>query len=431
MKIDTRQISIQASASNAEASSPVSLLVQIDDQDVYYFNQTGHGTLSIFSNVDDGGCHRIRLTLLASSIGAASTLEFEGIWLDKAGWISAQDVTSTIEPQTASNMYMTPASLHFEVITSLSFANPQDTITSWPSRLARLSNTSHYVFPAQDYCITSSCSPTTPLLSDVYFRSGSPGTPHYRVPHQFGVPYPSALILDVGLFDYQIFLRTKPSPHAINAFTTDFVQHLTKFILLLRSAAYPYQSMYVNQQSGTIKIDASFAYNSAPSTLRIFLLTPFTPGKRAQRLLSHAMSETVSSLQSQGDKSTFWIDTSGWLTSDDFIMSKAVIKRAEITTTNKEEVKISPKAHHRIASNLFAHLCPYLSPQPPSTISNPNATTFPSLKDITESTGCPFNKHDNYHGHLYVPAEAGMGKMMEERKIELVKKFLGMEGSFT
>jgi hypothetical protein len=160
------------------------------------------------------------------------------------------------------------------------------------------------------------------------------------------------------------------------------------------------------------------------------------------------MAEVVNTVQKNGDKSTFWIDTSGWLTTEDFLLTQdddhetnASIKledrervhgKSESTAT---QLSLTSRAHRLISTHLSAHLCPYLSshsshPPHPSTIGNTisSSPSFPSLSSLSASNPCPFNKHDNYLGHLYLPAEAGMDKMLEERKIELVKMFVGWEG---
>ena len=415
--------------------------MQIDQDQPLYFNQTGHGVLLVSSTLKVASSHNIKIMYLGAT-EAESVLELEGIWPDRSGHLrrSHTHVTNVdLGSHWEERAPAAPSRKHFEVVTALAYEDPLTAINAWPQRLATDLNASYAVFPTSNGCFTSTCSPTEVPLNDLYFRSGPPMTSHFQLPYRFGYPYPAALIFDVGLLDHRSFLSGSPSSHAINHFTATFVQQYTSFISLIRSTAYPHHNPYVTQQHGSLAVDASFTYNSAPSTLPIFLLTPFTPSKRLHRLLSHAVSETVNTLQAQGDKSTYWIDTSGWLTDEDFALPDKNPQQGqeELSDTihghpsNTTSLpSLTPHAHRKIATYLSHHLCPYLFPASvPSDPTETNSTTTPllSLVDTTAGARCPFNKYDNYLGHLYVPLEADMSKMLEERKIELVKKFLAMD----
>ena len=431
-KIDTRQIFILPAQESTTSSAAASLLIEINDGTSFYFNQTGHDVLVVSLELDSSIPHKIRITYLSPDEGAG-TLEFGGIWVDNGGHITAgrtnPPTDDALGVQVSSASLIGSPERHFEVVTSLTYADPPQVINSWPRRLAYDFNAHHAIFPTLSYCLTNTCPSSETLISDMYFRAGTPVTSHSKIPYRPGPTPPSALVLDIGLLDYHAFLSSKPSSNAIKTFPNTFVQQYTGFISTIRSIAYPYHSRYLTRQHGTLAVDASFTYNSAPSTLPIFLMTPFTPSKRVHRLLSHALSEVVNTLQRQGDKSTFWIDTSGWLTQEDYIdpAQSAEQERAP-DTQNTQLSRITPlpsltsQAHRKIAKYLSHHLCPYLSPPTPKSDTNDTASHLSSASSL-----CPFNKHDNYLGHLYLPTEAGMGKMLEERKVGLVKKFLGME----
>lgn len=435
-KIEARTIYIYSVQDNEPPSSPVSLLIQIDQDSRVHFDQNGHGTLEIASSLDQERSHHIKITYLASKQGEEGTLEFEGIWLDKGGQLISDETNWTTpilgSPPTSS------ARPHFEIISPLPMEDPNSLTTFWPSLLASHFNTTYTIFPASTYHLTPIDPQNHVLLSDLYFRSGPPSTQYFQLPHRFPSPFPSALIVDVGLLDFQIFLADDPSTHAIKQYISTFIGRYTTFISTIRASAYPYHSPHLTNRYDMIAVDASFTYNSAPSTLPIFLLTPFTPSKRLQRLLSHAVAEVVNMAQRAGDKSTFWLDTSGWLSKDDFkydLLPNGQSKRQDTTapTQPTQPFTLTPQAHSKIASHLSQHLCPYLSsPALSPSASHPSTDeeqnpTFPNDSALTINKECPFNKHDNYLGHLYVPAEAGMGKALEERKIELVRKLLGLE----
>ena len=64
-------------------------------------------------------------------------------------------------------------------------------------------------------------------------------------------------------------------------------------------------------------------------------------------------------------------------------------------------------AHAKVADLLSHYLCPYLA------------------SNHAEETACPFNKHDNYRGHLIVPEEEGVGMILAERRQQLIWEQLG------
>jgi hypothetical protein len=221
IKLDARQLFIQPNRDHAPSSPPVSLYLQIDQKKGVYFNQTGHGTLAVSSNLEKSGCHRIRLTNLALASGRAGTLEFEGIWLDNGGYLKSSEAPDADDLLMMGDAHLaidkpTLARKHFELVTHLPFKNPHDTHSSWPALLARQINVSHAIFPTLSYCLTPACSPAAPTISDIFFRSGPQGTSYFSVPYRFTSRshYPSALVLDIGLLDHHTFLHTNPATHA-------------------------------------------------------------------------------------------------------------------------------------------------------------------------------------------------------------------------
>jgi hypothetical protein len=456
--LNSRQVILNPQYDNAPPPPPISLLVEID-QEHLFFDRTGHELLELSTNLDQNLNHTINIHLLDNK-NAAQTVELEGFWLSKGARficrlphqtsrLSLDSVKGDDEPALATQK-------HFELITDLDFADPMGYTSSWPLLLSAKYDTTYTTVPSFSRCLTTRCSNPDLPLNELYFRSGPPGTRHFDEPYHFQPPFPSALILDIGLLDFTVLLSSEPSASAIQQLTHKFVDHYKTFVSTIRSTAYPYYSTSSPHTGHDIPIDSSFTYNSASSTLPIFLMTPFTPSGRLQRLLSHAIAEVVEKLQSvEGDKSTFWIDTSGWLTTDDFVApDEAAESTSESALSTKEtnfptaqgakrsgsltdtqpyrrQPKLTPSAHAKIATYLSYHLCPYLSTTTHSIYTTEkNGTTLPSHHDMLLSqtqTGCPFNKHDNYLGHLYVPDEATVGRGLEDRKIQLLKEFLGME----
>ena len=74
-------MTIQHARSASPYQSPVSLMVEIDER-VRLFDSTGHGTLALATDLDPTSHHQVVVTLLDPG-NHESTLEFEGIWVDK------------------------------------------------------------------------------------------------------------------------------------------------------------------------------------------------------------------------------------------------------------------------------------------------------------------------------------------------------------
>lgn len=341
-----------------------------------------------------------------------STLEFEGIWVDKdavmkqpqkpLGSVTAFSASSTLKQpiHDLSQAYTPTTQKMIEVVSPLQISAPAQALSSWPRVLARQLNASHTIVSTSRYCLTKSCSDIT--LHDIYFRSGLPSTSHSSLPYRFSAT-PSALILDIGLLDFTHHQSTRPSAHATSHFVSSFASAYVKLIHTIRTHAYPHSTSTLHTEDIT-----------STTALPIFLLTPLTPSKHLHRLLSHTIANIVNTVQAEGDRSTFWIDTSAWLAFSDFVSPTRAINTAHqsiASPTSAMSTLLTPQliqhAHAKVAELLSLHLCPYLA------------------SNHTDETGCPFNKHDNYLGHLIVPEEEGVDMVLAERKEQLIWEQLG------
>lgn len=129
-------------------------------------------------------------------------------------------------------------------------------------------------------------------------------------------------------------------------------------------------------------------YNSAPATLPILVVSPFT-GE-----LFQSTRKVVEKLQSEGDKAVFWLDTSGWFSSTDFDIN------VDGHLSDEKDLNLNMQGNRKAAIFLHAHLCHYLA---------------------EDSTGCPFLKHEAYGGKVYNPKDADFDKWMEESKVRKLK----------
>ena len=407
-------MTIQHARSASPYQSPVSLMVEMDER-IRLFDSTGHGTLALATDLDPTSHHQVVVTLLDPG-NHESTLEFEGIWVDKEAVIkqphqqlgSVTAFSAGSLPQRPSydlsQAHTSTTQKIIEVVSPLQISAPAQALTSWPRALALQLNASHTVVSTSRYCLTKSCSEIT--LHDIYFRSGLPSTSHSSLPYRFPAA-PSALILDIGLLDSTHHQSTRPSAHATSHFVSSFTSAYIKLIHTIRTHAYPHSTstLYTEDMTST-------------TALPIFLLTPLTPSKHLHRLLAHMVANIVNTAQAEGDRSTFWIDTSAWLSTSDFVSPTTTTNTAhqsiDSPTSTMSTLLIPQLTQHaraKVAELLSHHLCPYLA------------------SNHTEETGCPFNKHDNYLGRLIVPEEEGVDMVLAERKEQLIWEQLGFSAA--
>jgi len=110
--------------------------------------------------------------------------------------------------------------------------------------------------------------------------------------------------------------------------------------------------------------------------------------------------------QADGDKSTFWIDTTGWLDhKTDFW------RVAGNDTSSPDRLFLTPSADDKVARLLADHLCPYLG--------NPDLG----------GEDCPFDRYDNYLGNVYLPQDVEFDTAVLERKIATIKERFQVQGS--
>lgn len=372
-------------------SSPsgISLAVQIEERDPVLFSNTEDQTPRVAVDFQREKSYTVRATLLNPPFGSyMGTLDFRGIWLSKGGHLLPSRLNERSPPGTLSGRKGI-----IEVASALPFSRATDAVSAYPVLLAKAFNMSHSLVPALELCLTDVCPHGSSSLQSLYFRTSPSKTRPFGILPRHNKPMPTALILSLGLADFHHFLASERSSQEVSKYMDDFVHSYADFITAIRSASQNYvmaASVVEQSMGGT---DASYAYNSAPKTLPIFLLSPFTANRRLRRLLGHGVSTVARVLQADGDKATTWVDTDGWLSAQDFHAQN---------DSNPGLENINESGHAKVATILSTHVCPYLKAE------------------------CNFSRHQTFTGDLYVPSEAGLGKLMEERKVTLIKDMLGM-----
>lgn len=360
----------------------------MQDSDPMLFNNTSYQILRLATNLQRDRDYAVRITLLGNPIGSpVSTVNFEGIWLSKGGYLRSTQYTQ------ASPRALLHQEANIEVISALPLSRVADAVSAYPVILASVLNISHSLVTTRDHCLSDVCPRGHPSIQSLYFRTGQPNARSFGPVHQHQTPLPTALIFSLGLSDFHHILDSDHSNKEVSKYIDSFVRSYAAFVTTIRSASQTTMMPMSPAQQSMAEVDASYVYNSAPSTLPIFLLTPFTPNQRLRRRLGHGVSAVVRALQGNGDKATIWLDTEGWLSSQDF-------RTPHDSDQSTED--LTEAGHAKAAAYLSSHLCSYLK------------------------TDCNFFKHDTLRGNLYVPSEAGMGKLLEERKIALIKDTMSM-----
>ncbi|KAK4934357.1 hypothetical protein LTR10_024355 [Elasticomyces elasticus] len=446
------RLNLQPVQSDATVSQEASIMLQLENDQVYGA-ECASGIIKVASQLDPDKKYKIRVTHFGGPNSSDAVLEFEGIWVDKASSFAKENTTVAISTATRTVLLdprlpdvpaenglpdKKPHSIAprrtIEILTSetaMGSITGEDVgeqiekaevimnsrVNVWYNRLsisetvdtAIVPTNNLRLLPTGESCIT---------VQDLFFRSGPPGTAHFARPWSFQSHEPSVLILQLGLLDFMDFYSEKANrnKHAVEEFTNDFVKAYVKFIQTIRRTAYPFDKKSMPSSSSiNHQDDGSYVYNSAPSTLPIFLIAPFSASRRfvtrksrLDQVISTALQQVVNVVQLGGDKSTFWIDTTGWLDhKEDFIQQG----RDPLSPQQRQPQRLlSQYANFKVASLLSGHLCPY-------------------MQGGSEGGGranaagqCPFDRHNHYQGDVYLPQNVDFDRAILERKITRIKE---------
>jgi len=171
----------------------------------------------------------------------------------------------------------------------------------------------------------------------------------------------------------------------------DFENNLIGLIKAIRAIAYPTHPATIEMLRLGVE---SFAEDNAPATIPIFVMRPF----RGE--LEHASQNVVRRLREEGDRSVFWIDTSGWLDFEGFETTQPDIVEEE--PEEEPGVPVEPVKYHlteqgnqKVAIYLQMHVCRYLA---------------------TTDENCPFLPPEVYQGSVFDPSVATFERYIENEK---------------
>lgn len=449
---------LQPAGSESKPSPKVTLIFQLGDERTYA-TENGAMFLQIATDLDPQKKYKLKIIHMGGANGTDGVIEFEGIWLDKPS-SGARGISPSVKSRTKSclgkllpheeNIDSNPPSKMgeiqakrrvVEIVTSETPFHKFETNHGqkdfeemiprsddiWYNQLQSLSDADTVVLSTSTTGLMASAG-SVATVKDLFFRTGPPGTIHFPRPWSFKTYSPSVLILQLGLVDFVSFFSEPKNRNkrALDKFSNDFVDACIGFIRTIRATAYPFDS--TSRPGGgevmDLQDDGSYIYNSAPSTLPIFLITPFSATRyfvtrklKLDRVISNALSQVSMTLQAHGGKSTFWVDTSGWLDpNDDFEGSHY--------NSSPEASVMTDFGNFKVASLLADHLCPYIVENK----NGPGDLISISQRLATGDNGsCPFDRYDNYLGNVYLPKDVEFDRAMLERKIEMVKERFNLE----
>jgi hypothetical protein len=129
------------------------------------------------------------------------------------------------------------------------------------------------------------------------------------------------------------------------------------------------------------------------------------------RVINDALQRVVDVLQADGDKSTFWIDTMGWLNhKEDFDVHGG---DCPLNQGNRPHRLLKRSSGRKVASLLWDHICPYIQRN--------------KRDDGGKAKECPFERYDNYLGNVYLPQVVELDRAVLERKIATIKERFKIE----
>lgn len=315
-------------------------------------------------------------------------------------------------------------------VSYLSYACPSTTPISssaswavnWPTLLQENfhDSTVSILDVSSSSCLTSRCKKATIKPQHIFFRSGPPNTTLHKYLWSFThtTSTPGALVLILGLSDVEHLLTTtNPGKHTLTSFTEELSHEYSSFVQTIRRTAYSPSSL-ANIRSRSrgpsnsdseqqMLFDESHLYNSAPSTLPIFLVLPPIPSTlllphshQIKSILHHVTTKVLNDLKWHiGDRKTTLIDTAGWLDNSDFTLCQP----QHTDSVSAADFILNQSGHVKFAYHLSLHLCPYMG-----------------------GKECSFEKHSEYGGNLVVPEVESIGRKMEEKRVEKIHEMFGI-----
>ncbi|RAL59150.1 hypothetical protein DID88_006706 [Monilinia fructigena] len=383
---NTKKLAFPPSLENISAEA-ISLLAQVDDEEYIILPNATSLVALRTKDLDPQSEHIIRIIAPMVGRDTVETFQFLGIWIDSAGQLipvpspmstrspqmSSKEITSEYfnRPRNDSPQKVIPQRKMLEIITDLpgsmtgrdrrkhriapNVANGiLGGVMGWEYLTGEMFGSDHVTIGMDGMCLVQDCiggrgSPAG--LADVFFQSGPPGSEQYAHPWLFRSYIPEVMILNIGNADWDSF-RIYNEEYNLTTWELSvlFEDTYVSLIKAIRTLAYP-------RYHSTVAEAAQYDYPQYRAVdIPIFVMRPF----RGQ--LEQATHSVVDRLQFEGDKSVFWLDTSGWLNTDidfegrpedqDFFLDEE---------STRKEWRLTERGNQRVAILLHTHVCRYLA----------------------------------------------------------------------
>ncbi|PVH89051.1 hypothetical protein DL98DRAFT_544096 [Cadophora sp. DSE1049] len=228
-------------------------------------------------------------------------------------------------------------------------------VMGWEYLLGEMFGSDHVTIGNDGMCLIPDCiggrgSPAG--LADVFFQSGPAGSEQYTHPWFFQEYIPDVIVMNIGSSDWDSFqTHTQEYNKTLWELSVNFEETYITMIQAIRTLAYPKYSAATMDSSRYI-----YSAQNAAAGVPIFIMRPF----RGQ--LEQATHAVVDRLRKGGDKSVFWLDTSGWLNTEvdfdgrpedqDFFLDEG---------SSTKQWRLTERANQKVAILLHMHVCRYLA----------------------------------------------------------------------
>ncbi|KAL9101198.1 MAG: hypothetical protein Q9163_003516 [Psora crenata] len=285
-------------------------------------------------------------------------------------------------------------------------------VLGWEYLLGEMFGADHVGIGVDGMCLTQDCIGSTGYpagLGDVFFRryvtssnykpirmftpcsSGPYGSEYFEHSWMFTGYVPDVLVLNIGSSDATSFRDyTEEYNQTMWELTENFESTYVSLVKGIRRLGYPKHPAIV--QSERLGFPGIIPSN-VPASIPIFIMRPF------RGHLEQATQNTVTKLRADGDKSVFWLDTSGWLDMEanpegpgDFFLDES---------ENPAKWRLTEQGNQRVAIFLHMHVCRYLA---------------------EAEDKCAFLPHEMYMGSVYDQEGAHLDRFLETEKERKLKE---------
>ncbi|MCJ1311269.1 hypothetical protein MMC25_004940 [Agyrium rufum] len=445
--INPAHLSFRPTSQMDNPAKPVSLIARIDEDDYIVFPNASSLIAVSSGELERNATHKIRVIAPMTDDDGLGLVQMHGLWIERFAKIKVPDGLQDDEdyglgdfldaeggfnvrrdakldetPFSSSNnanafsnpVLVVPRKKLLEIVTDNPGSISQSMtgqhihgleeivtgVMSWDNLLGEMFGVDHTSVSIDGMCLTEGCiggrgSPAG--IGDAFFRSGPPSTPYFEHPWFFHSSIPDIMVLNLGMSDSVSFdNHANEYNQTAWEFSEAFEEAYVSLVHGIRRLAYPkHPSLIYHEKKG----DKSYISHMVPAAIPIFIMRPL----RGQ--MEHATQGAVNRLRADGDKSVFWIDTSGWLevsddpaTAQDFFYDQ---------TTLPPKWRLTAQGNQRVAIFLHVHVCRYLASDPEN---------------------CAFLAPDVYSGQGQDPDMAGLDDYLDgEKERRLKEMFWGIE----